>query len=177
MSLKDLYKNESRPLPAIPSLTDQRNPFLVNNVETYLESALQLLGTLSQLEGNRLIAAKGSMKQGEYDPREDFNWYASGQVETTSFKGQHIAIWKKQIVGSGDTRLEAERIAKYYCGDDCRPVVVYILNDEESTEKRLSEELLKILDDLDSGKVNMVIETASEFISNMNKDLTSESDE
>jgi hypothetical protein len=48
--------------------------------------------------------------------------------------------------------------------------------EESSTEKQLSEEVVKILDDIDSGKVNMVTETASEFITNMNRDLSTEKD-
>lgn len=49
--------------------------------------------------------------------------------------------------------------------------------EESSTEEQLSEEVAKILDDIDSGKVNMVTETASEFITNMNRDLSTEKDE
>ena len=51
-----------------------------------------------------------------------------------------------------------------------------IFAEESSTEQHLSEEVVKILDDIDSGKVNMVTETASEFITNMNRDLSSEKD-
>jgi hypothetical protein len=66
-----------------------------------------------------------------YDTREDFDWFVSGKLDTDSFKGQHIAIWRRQIVGSGDTSVEAERIAKAYRGDDCRPAIVYVPRDEE----------------------------------------------
>lgn len=62
---------------------------------------------------------------------EDYDWFVSGELNTDSYKGQHIAIWKKQIVGSGETPLEAERIAKAYYGRDCKPAVVYIPKDEE----------------------------------------------
>jgi hypothetical protein len=66
-----------------------------------------------------------------YSINDDYNWYASGELDTESFKGQHIAIWRKQVVGKGETPVEAERIAKAYYGNHCRPAVVYIPKDEE----------------------------------------------
>jgi hypothetical protein len=48
--------------------------------------------------------------------------------------------------------------------------------EESSTEEQLSEEVIRILDDIDSGKVDMVTETASEFIENMKRDLSTEKD-
>lgn len=68
----------------------------------------------------------------QYDPVEDFKWFTSGDVDTRSFKGQYIAIWKKQIVGSGKTALEVERLAKAYYGSKCKPAIVYIPEDENS---------------------------------------------
>lgn len=67
-----------------------------------------------------------------YDPIEDFNWFTSGKIEIESFRGQYIAIWKKQIVGNGRTALEAELLAKARFGNDCRPAVVYIPEDENT---------------------------------------------
>lgn len=67
-----------------------------------------------------------------YDPEEDFEWFTSGKVDTKSFRGKYIAIWKKQIVGSGDTALEVERLAKAYYGEDCRPAIVYVPVEEDS---------------------------------------------
>ena len=102
--------------------------FDANIVETtnYVGMSLVALGILLR---SRSVPSSVLFKP--YDTKEDFDWFTSGQVETESFKGLYIAIWKKQIVGSGETPLEAERIAKAYHGDDCRPAVVYISNDDE----------------------------------------------
>jgi hypothetical protein len=68
----------------------------------------------------------------DYDIKEDFDWFTSGQVETDSYKGKYIAIWRKQIVGDGATALEAERIARAHYGKDCRPAVVYVPENNDS---------------------------------------------
>jgi hypothetical protein len=39
-------------------------------------------------------------------------------------------------------------------------------------EDELSEEVQEVLDDIDSGRVKMVTQTANEFIADMKKDLT-----
>ena len=67
-----------------------------------------------------------------YDIAEDFKWFTSGELDTSSFKGKYIAIWKKQVVASGDNAIEAETLAKAYCGEDCRPAVVFIPETEDT---------------------------------------------
>ena len=67
-----------------------------------------------------------------YDTKEDFDWYTSGQVDTKSFIGKYIAIWRKQIVGQAETALEVERIAKAYYGPDCRPAIIYVPKNEDA---------------------------------------------
>ena len=66
-----------------------------------------------------------------YDPADDFRWFASGSLDTSSFKGQYIGIWKKQVVASGTDAMEVENIVKGRYGDEARPAVVYIPKDEE----------------------------------------------
>lgn len=116
----------------VPQRTDMVSEeqmfFYANSVETtnYVAPSLVTLG-MSAL--SRVVSPAILYKP--YDTREDFDWFTSGRVETNSFRGQHIAIWKKQIVGSGETPLEAERIAKARHGYDCRPAIVYIPKDEE----------------------------------------------
>jgi hypothetical protein len=67
-----------------------------------------------------------------YDINEDFEWFTSGQVDVSGYRSKYIAIWKKQIVGSGDTALEVERLAKAYHGESCRPSIIYIPENEDS---------------------------------------------
>jgi Family of unknown function (DUF5678) len=118
-----LVKNE---VHAHDNLFDFNLVETANQVKDHTDSGLILLGFLAQTK--KLVSV---MNCQPYDTKEDFDCFTSGQLETDSFKGQHIAIWKKQVVGSGETPLEAERIAKAYYGDDCRPAVVYIPKDEE----------------------------------------------
>ncbi len=97
------------------------------NVKEYNDmttSILELLSKAQTLDDNNISE--------QYDPIEDFKWYTSGNVDTSSFKGKYIAIWKKQIVGSGNTAIEVERLAKAYCGSQCKPAIIYIPEDETS---------------------------------------------
>lgn len=88
------------------------------------EPALFVLGMLSHdLETPIFI---------DYDIKEDYEWFTSGQVEIDSYKGKYIAIWRKQIVGDGETAVEAERIARAHYGNECRPAIVYISENEDS---------------------------------------------
>lgn len=103
--------------PAIPTPNAVENLQLITDVKAYLESAEKLLK---------------QQEQEQYDVKEDFDWFASGQVNTDSYKGQYIAIWRKMIVGNGSTAIEAERIAKFHYGEDCRPAIVYVAEDEEA---------------------------------------------
>jgi len=68
----------------------------------------------------------------QYDPSEDYKWFTSGQLDTSSFKGQYIAIWKKQVIGTGSTAEEVERLAKGLFSEDCKPAIIYIPKDEEA---------------------------------------------
>ncbi len=62
----------------------------------------------------------------EYDAKADFDWFASGELDTSAFKGKYIAIWKKEVVGSGDSAIEAERLAKANRGQDCNPLSIFV---------------------------------------------------
>jgi hypothetical protein len=95
---------------------DIANHLAIIDAKTYLASAEELLR---------------EQEQEQYDIKEDFDWFSSGQVNTDVYKGQYIAIWKKRIVGNGNTPLETERIAKFHCGENCRPAIVYIQKDDE----------------------------------------------
>jgi hypothetical protein len=99
-------------------------------VQTYgnISSALILLGLASQTKA--LPPLESSVEP--YDISEDFKWFTSGELDTSSFKGRYIAIWKKQVVASGNDALEVENIAKAYYGEGCRPAIVYISEDDNS---------------------------------------------
>jgi hypothetical protein len=111
----------------VQTFIDTTNFFDPNMVQisSHIASSLAVLGILDETQ--RLVPVILE----PYDIKQDFDWFASGQVETDSFKGQHIAIWRKQVVGSGETAVEAERIAKAYYGNECSPAIVYIPKDEE----------------------------------------------
>jgi len=97
------------------------------NVKEYNDMTISILELLSKAQ---TIDDSNNIEY--YDPIEDFKWYTSGNVDTSSFKGKYVAIWKKQIVGSGDTAMEVERLAKAYCGSTCKPAIIYIPEDETS---------------------------------------------
>ena len=92
----------------------------------YVDSSLMMLGMLAETKILLPVISE------QHDIDEDFNWFASGQVEIESYRGKYIAIWRKQIVGSGDTAVEAERIARAYFGKDCRPAIVYVPEDDDA---------------------------------------------
>ncbi len=98
------------------------------NIMDYQKSMLDLITNLHRVQ----ILVQMNNLQEEYDPEEDFKWFTSGEVDTISFKGKYIAIWKKQIVGSGESAVEVERLAKAYCGENCTPAIVYIPEKEDA---------------------------------------------
>lgn len=118
---EDQERNNYSEVQTLDSAPSAADPQLLQTI-SHIESAFIALGILPNISTPVIT---------DYDTKEDFDWFTSGKVETDSFKGKHIALWKKQIVGSGDTPLEAERIAKANNGTDCRPAVVYIPKDEE----------------------------------------------
>lgn len=113
-------KIEVQKLTEIPSDYTAK---VIRTVDQYIDSGLMVLGILAkQAELSKYVI-------NSYNIREDFDWFASGQVETKDFRGKFIAIWRKQVVASGDTAVEAERVAMAYFGEDIRPAVVYIPKD------------------------------------------------
>lgn len=100
---------------------------LDKNIEDYQAMELDLIARLHLAQ----IIAQINEVQEEYNPAEDFKWFTSGEVDTSSFKGQYIAIWKKQIVGHAESAVEVERLAKAYCGENCTPAIVYIPEKED----------------------------------------------
>lgn len=69
-----------------------------------------------------------------YNVRKDFEWYTSGEANTEieKYKGQYIAIWNKTIVANASSATEVKKIAKTICGEDIRPAIVYVPEDEDS---------------------------------------------
>lgn len=65
-----------------------------------------------------------------YDPVEDFEWFNSGKLDVSSFRGKYIAIWKKEVVASGNDATEVENITKALKGEECRPAIVFIPENE-----------------------------------------------
>ncbi len=105
-----------------------------DTLRDYLTTSLALFDALSKvqvLDTRMLIPRESPTFALQYDPAQDFKWFASGEVDTSSYKGQYIAIWMKRIVGSGATAVEAERVAKAHY-EDSRPAVVYIPEDEDA---------------------------------------------
>lgn len=43
---------------------------------------------------------------------EDFVWYAEHPEAFQDYRGRHVAIWKKKVIGHGTTAKEAYQMAK-----------------------------------------------------------------
>jgi hypothetical protein len=110
-------------LPELPA-TPQPNMVQINNIPQ-MQTDFSLI--ISEVIRSQV---KATSKEEEYDPREDFEWFTSGEANTEPFRKQYVAIWRRNIVANADTALEAERIAKILYGDNCRPAITYIPEDE-----------------------------------------------
>jgi hypothetical protein len=95
----------------------------MKDYEFYAQSLFELLSKAQEVDTIDLNEL--------HDPREDYNWFVSGQVDVSSYRGKYIAIWKKQIVANGDTAVEVERVARYYHGENCKPAIVFVPNKED----------------------------------------------
>lgn len=61
---------------------------------------------------------------------EDFIWYVKSPKELEGYKGKHVAIWKRKIIGFGDSAKEAyDRAKKEYPGSN--PTLTFIPEEEE----------------------------------------------
>jgi hypothetical protein len=90
-----------------------------------IESALVLLGFATQTK----TVLPPAM---ENDSKDDFEWFASGELDSSAFRGKYIAIWRREVVGSGDSAIEAERLARANRGQDCKPLTVFVPQEEET---------------------------------------------
>src|SRR3990172_2386931 len=45
-------------------------------------------------------------------PQSDFEWFASAGTDLSQFRGMHIAVYQKKVIGWGATRIEAYQMAK-----------------------------------------------------------------
>ncbi len=111
-----------------PTLVMQPRPLIVGgklrDYEFFAQSLLELASkaqAIDKINVNEL-----------YDPKEDYNWFISGEVDVSSYRGKYIAIWKKQIVANGDTAIEVERLAKFYHGENSKPAIVYVPKKEDT---------------------------------------------
>lgn len=43
---------------------------------------------------------------------EDFVWYVENPEVLEGYRGRHVAIWRKRVVGYGDSAKEAYEMAK-----------------------------------------------------------------
>jgi hypothetical protein len=60
---------------------------------------------------------------------EDFLWFINSFEELKRYRGMHIAIWNKQVIGYGRTAAEAYKMAKKNIPES-QPALVYIPRDE-----------------------------------------------
>jgi len=61
---------------------------------------------------------------------EDFLWYVGHPKAFEVYRGKHVAIWKKRVVGYGDSAKEAYEKAKKK-RPKSRPTLAFIPREEE----------------------------------------------
>ncbi len=61
--------------------------------------------------------------------RGDFLWFASGLRELERYRGMHVAIWDKQVIGYGEAAKEAYEMAEKRCLES-ELALAYIPEDE-----------------------------------------------
>ena len=61
---------------------------------------------------------------------EDFLWYVEHPEAFENYKGQHVAIWNKKIIGHGNTAKQAYDMAKKNYPDS-KPTLTFIPREEE----------------------------------------------
>ncbi|MGI0080027.1 MAG: hypothetical protein ACRECH_10425 [Nitrososphaerales archaeon] len=108
---------------------------------------LQVLEKAREITESSVQETLATIVGPQYDPKEDLKWFASGQLEIQSFIRQYVAIWRKQVIGSGATRTEAENLAKFY-EPNSTPTIVLVPKDLEYHKKHL--DLLHYLESLQS---------------------------
>jgi len=64
----------------------------------------------------------------EIDP--DFLWYVEHPEAFEDYKGQHVAIWNKKIIGHGNTAKQAHDMAKKN-HPKSKPTLAFIPKEEE----------------------------------------------
>jgi hypothetical protein len=60
---------------------------------------------------------------------EDFIWYVENPKAFEKFRGMHVAIWNKRVIGYGKTAKEAYEMAKRN-EPKSEPALAYIPEDE-----------------------------------------------
>ena len=61
---------------------------------------------------------------------EDFMWYVEHPEAFEDYRGKHVAIWKKIIVGYGNSAKEAYEMAKKKCPES-KVTLAFIPREEE----------------------------------------------
>jgi hypothetical protein len=78
-----------------------------------------------------------------------------------------------EILGNEKYRNKMDRLLKK-CQESTNIVKDYVIKIADDHGRRFSEDVMKILDDIDSGKSSMLTQSASEFIKQMRKELALE---
>jgi len=61
---------------------------------------------------------------------EDFLWYVEHPEAFENYKGQHVAIWNKKVIGHGNTAKQAYDMAKK-SNPKSKPTLAFIPREEE----------------------------------------------
>ena len=64
-------------------------------------------------------------------PVSDFEWFTSGDLDTSAYKGLTIAVFGKKVIGYGRTSVDAYKMAKKN-NPTAEPAITFIPETEDS---------------------------------------------
>src|SRR5208337_5300003 len=123
-----------REIPHIPQLRDGWRPLFPMAPNPNLDGTMfeldlmtrSILDFVSHLELVVIYQPQTPNKQ----TIDDFDWFVSSDLDLSSYRGKYIAVCDKQIIGVGETSLEAEQMAKAK-NPTGKPALTYIPESED----------------------------------------------
>lgn len=124
------------PLIDIPDLVRpkdflQRERSLPELYHNWDQAAFELEKMTNTLEFlNNLFSTIIIFYEAPKKPEDDFNWFISEDLDLNGYRGKYVAVYGKQIIGWGETSVEAYNMAKGF-NRQSEPSITYIPESED----------------------------------------------
>jgi hypothetical protein len=156
---------------------NQANTSRVSMAKLFLSIIRTLQIEFSKLSDDtvRSVFTNAATKMEDYfllasDPKINVNKSKYTPILEASYSIWICIMALTEILGNGKYRNKTDRLLKK-SQESTNILEDYVIKIADDHGRRLSENVIKILDDIDSGKSTMLTETASEFIKQMRKEL------